>query len=197
MSIRKYRVALDIGNTSFCVSTDIKESMRSIALEMKKILDIIPEVECMIFDYPEMKDGLTEIYRVVSEVNKSNCDLLISLHADSCEDPSVCGYQIYNFKHKGESKRLSECIHKETVTNMDVTDRGIKDGSKYVELRQTTMPAVLIKHGFSSNHNDMQRMLHEAHNFAKVNVLGILSYLGFDHLQDVFETPHGKLLLSV
>lgn len=90
--------------------------------------------------------------------NRIKADLFISIHADAFGDGqdfnSAHGLTtfIYN-KVPRETLEIAEAIHQELIRDTGRRDRGVKRENFHV-LRETTMPAVLIEHGFMTNLGD-------------------------------------------
>ncbi|GGE61804.1 N-acetylmuramoyl-L-alanine amidase family protein [Priestia taiwanensis] len=88
-----------------------------------------------------------------------DADLFISIHHDAFEDKTVHGITTHYGKNKSMSdKKLAECIQN-AIFKQDVKtrDRGVKE-SDYMVLRESTVPAVLLELGFTSNADDEKRM---------------------------------------
>jgi N-acetylmuramoyl-L-alanine amidase len=111
-----------------------------------------------------------------------NADLFISIHHDAFEDKAVHGITIHYGKNKSSSdKKLAEFIQKAIFKqNVKTRDRGVKE-SDYMVLRESSVPAVLLELGFTSNEDDEKRMNSASfqEKSKKGIVEGIIEYFGF------------------
>ena len=114
--------------------------------------------------------------------NNNNCDLFVSIHANSVENSSVKGFEIYHAPASNNGTRLSKLIHDEIVTsNLLNNNRGIKENT-YTVLTGTVAPAVLIELGFLNNLDDRSLLINKQNNFAIAITKGILKYFNKDFI---------------
>lgn len=98
-----------------------------------------------------------DILRRVEMINKSNCDVTISIHANAFPNKNIKGAQCFYNDSSYESKLLSDYIQKrlnECLKN-DRISMGIKN--KYI-LDNVIYPIVLIEVGFLSNKDDANNL---------------------------------------
>lgn len=112
--------------------------------------------------------------------NGLKADILVSIHANAFSKETANGWEIFCYKMQGESKKLADCIHAESIPFLNITDRGIKDGSNLAMVRDTNMPAVLIEHGFYTNTKELALLKSDLYRqqCAIADTKGILKYLG-------------------
>lgn len=82
--------------------------------------------------------------------DRFDADLFVSIHADSCNNPSARGYTVYTCR--GASHR-SDAAAKAVVEALDgngIGNRGVRKAN-YRVLVQTGCPAILVELGFLSN----------------------------------------------
>jgi len=83
--------------------------------------------------------------------NKCRADLFLSIHANSSnKNPEGCfGYECWIYKNSSNGNRFANGIIKSfNGCFPDRKNRGIKESTRLVVLRETEMPAVLIEAGF-------------------------------------------------
>ena len=74
--------------------------------------------------------------------NRSNSDVLISVHINAFNNPSVGGIATYYYAKTGNDARLAQKVQSQIASVPGFNgDRGIQEGNLYV-LRHTNMPAI-------------------------------------------------------
>ena len=131
----------------------------------------------------------------IKYANEKKADLLVSIHANAAGTAgwytgkdgrmwnTAHGWEIYCYepdKHNGESYKLAEAIHSESMKLLNLTDRGIKDGKYLGVVARTTMPAVLVEHAFYTNENECELLKSQEFRdrCALADAGGICKYLG-------------------
>ena len=119
--------------------------------------------------------------------NSANADLFVSIHANAFGTTwnDANGWEIFHAKNSTKGKQLAEAIHsacdpyKKKLLKLDLTDRGIKTAGFDV-LLGTSMPAVLIEHGFYTNKEECAKLKDTAfrEKCAIADAEGILAYWG-------------------
>ncbi|HEY4245334.1 MAG TPA: N-acetylmuramoyl-L-alanine amidase [Lacunisphaera sp.] len=114
--------------------------------------------------------------------NRARADLFISIHFNSIEEnASVRGVETYSFTPAGQRSTVAEshraadekaqpgnrtdhwnlllgaAIQRRLVDGLDATDRGVKR-ARFVVLRTTQCPAVLVEGGFLSNSAEARKL---------------------------------------
>lgn len=85
-------------------------------------------------------------------VNKSNADILISIHQNSFEDESVCGPQVFYYENSKMSQLLATEVQNEI--NLELNPPKIRKpalNDSYYILKETNIPSVIVECGFLSN----------------------------------------------
>lgn len=104
---------------------------------------------------------LTERAAFASSVE---ADLFISLHMNSASSKTANGLEVlYGSNNKYtmsglNSKTMADIFKKKLISELDMTDRGVKDRPNLVVLKSNGVPAILIELGFISNSSDYQKI---------------------------------------
>lgn len=121
--------------------------------------------------------------------NNAKADLFISIHANAYGITwnSANGWEIFHHENSTNGKRLAEVIHKTSIPYLGLRDRGIKT-SDFTVLTKTSMPSVLIEHGFYTNKEECAKLKDAEfrEKCAIADTKGILSHLGITWTE---ETP--------
>ena len=72
---------------------------------------------------------------------------------------------------------MARIILRNIVANLNMRNRGVKEGNTLYVLRRTKMPALLIELGFLSNESDAYKLNTNPEGFAYAIYQGILEYL--------------------
>ncbi len=108
--------------------------------------------------------------------NRAGADLFVSIHANSMGKgrPDVNGFEIYYYGSPG----LSQSIHRQVVSSINVKDRRVRRSRFYV-LRNSRMPSTLVETGFVSGYEDNAKLINPAfqQQMAQAIARGILEYL--------------------
>ena len=187
------------GKRSFDGSLREYEFNRVVALWLKYHLERHGVKTIYSCDVNTTKDiSLTERCRTA---NNAKADLFISIHANAYGATwnSANGWEIFHHKNSTKGKRLAEAIHKaavpvtknnvRTLQFLDLTDRGIKTAD-FTVLTKTSMPSVLIEHGFYTNTEECAKLksIEFRKKCAIADAKGILNYLGIAWKEDTAET---------
>ena len=126
-------------------------------------------------------DQKAELQARIDFAKSNKADLYISIHHDAFEDRNVEGVTTHYAPSKSSSHvTLAKSIQKGIFEqNVDTRDRGVK-ASDYMVLRESSIPAVLLELGFTSNEKDERRMNSaEFQDKSKKGIVdGILNYFG-------------------
>lgn len=129
--------------------------------------------------YGPNASGVDELGARVN-VNRSNSDVLVSVHINAFNNPSVGGIATYYYSKTGNDARLAQKVQSQIADTPGFNgDRGIQEGNLYV-LRHSNMPAILVELGFISNPNE-ERVLQSPQtqeDFANRIANGIANYFG-------------------
>ncbi|MGH7197805.1 MAG: N-acetylmuramoyl-L-alanine amidase [Candidatus Omnitrophota bacterium] len=123
--------------------------------------------------------------------NARQADLFVSIHANASRSPSLKGFEIYcvppwagndlEDRKDGEARRASiqmaGFVADAVERSVEISDRRIKS-ARFVVLRQTLCPAVLIEMGYITNRDDEKRLNDSSYRqkMARGIVWGLLDY---------------------
>ena len=111
--------------------------------------------------------------------NTSSADLLISIHQNAYDSPSVSGAQVFYFGDAPESKALAQHIQAELKAFLNQNNKlEVKSNSNYYILRQTMLPAVIVECGFLTHATERQRLTQDEYQekVAWAIYKGIIAY---------------------
>ena len=159
-------IVLDAGHGGPDIGTKLKfpkvEEKRfnlKIALKAKKFLEHLGYRVVM----TRTKDVFIPLKRQVYIANKSNSEVFVSLHFNSCANKDVHGVEIFysdmdkNPARNTASRKLAEMILARVIFRSQAATRGVKKGSWCV-IRDTRMPSVLFEGGFVTNKAELARI---------------------------------------
>lgn len=152
---------------------DIKESDLNLQIA-KKIMTKLKEEGATVYltrygDYDLAVNNAyqrkrSDLSRRANIINKSGCDMFISIHLNASENETWYGAQIYYDSINPENKKIAQ-IFQEEFTNNTNTDRTYKENNtKYMQHR-INRPGILVEAGFLSNSNE--RYLLQTNNYQK------------------------------
>ena len=133
----------------------------------------------------------SSLQEIVDAANYSGADIFVSIHCNAAS-PSAKGTETFYCAGSSTGKKISECVQKSIVANLQTVDRGVKDdtqsaaGYLYV-LRQTAMPAILIELAFISNADDAEILKNYQWRFANAIARGLAEYCGLIPKPDVVD----------
>ena len=119
-----------------------------------------------------------DLYRRVVMINKSGCDLYVSMHLNSSPSSRWNGIQIFYSDVLDENKVVAEVVTNTIKDNMKNV-RDVRRENGYYMYSKLRVPGILVEAGFVSNSNDNYKIRQEdyqnilVHNIA----LGIENYL--------------------
>lgn len=90
--------------------------------------------------------------------NKQGADLFISIHANTASSSSVKGTETYYWRE--DSLEFANVIHEALLQTFGSADRKVKK-ERFVVVKDTTMPAVLLELGFLTNKEDEAKLYDE------------------------------------
>ncbi len=87
-------------------------------------------------------------------------DIFLSIHQNAFDNESVNGVETYYYIKESFSRRLSEIVQNNLVSETNAFDRGIKN-SNFVVLRENIVPSILIECGFITNIHELDNLIEE------------------------------------
>ncbi len=152
-----------------------KDAVMAIGSQVAKILEIhgVKAILTRNGDYFISLDRRVEIAR------ESKADLFVSIHANYFEREEAMGVETYSY---GSGDRLAEVIQRSIVSRLAVVDRGTKT-ARFLVLRKSTIPAVLVETGFISNKLESAMLATPEYRNRMGDSIarGILQYLGIEY----------------
>lgn len=120
-----------------------------------------------------------DIYTRVKNINRSNCDLYISIHVNSYPNNNIKGSQTFYNEENDYNKMLATNIM-ESLRMIDITNKRVAKSikGKYL-LDHTKKTGCLVELGFLSNEIDLNNLKQDKY-IQKISFqiyLGILDYL--------------------
>ena len=93
-------------------------------------------------------------------IEKSNCDIFISIHMNKFSLSSSIGSQVFYKQNDEESKKLAENVKDLLVKNIEDARKLALEGD-YLVLNSAKCPAIIVECGFLSNKTDELRLQDE------------------------------------
>ena len=158
---------------------NLKESY--IAMELVVLLDklLFHDGHKTIFTRINGSDTLT-LKKRCDLANREDCDIFLSLHLNSCDNPSVHGIETLRYDKVGEkTKRLADLVQRNMIFYTNAKDRGVKERNNLYVLKNTDMPAILVEVGFISNEEEALKLSNDndyRNNLVKGIAEGIKAY---------------------
>lgn len=119
----------------------------------------------------------SDLSRRADIINKSNCDLYLSVHLNADDSGSLRGAEVYYDTINSENKLIAKIFQEEFKNNLN-SDRDYKENStKYLQ-RRINRPGVLLEVGFLSNAGDRALLTDDNYQkkLAEVITSGVLNY---------------------
>lgn len=98
-------------------------------------------------------DFFIGLYERAYFANYHKADLFLSIHANSHPNPNIRGIEIFHYNGQWKSQRLAEKILSRMTDLTGFNPIGVKS-ARFVVVRETQMPAVLVELGFLSNYQE-------------------------------------------
>lgn len=119
----------------------------------------------------------SDLSRRSNIINKSNCDLYLSIHLNAEDSGSYYGAEVYYDTINSENKNIALIFQDEFKKNLN-TNRNIKENNtKYLQ-RRVNRPGVLLEVGFLSNSSERALLTSSDYQevIAQVIEKGVLRY---------------------
>ena len=95
----------------------------------------------------------SDLSRRANIINKSGCDLFISIHLNASESESWYGAQIYYDSINKENEKLAKIFSEEAQRYLETNREYKENNTKYMQHR-INRPGILFEVGFLSNPNE-------------------------------------------
>ncbi|MBR3230120.1 MAG: N-acetylmuramoyl-L-alanine amidase, partial [Bacilli bacterium] len=119
----------------------------------------------------------SDLSRRANIINKSNCDLYLSIHLNADDSGVLHGAEVYYDTINPENEKIASIFQEEFNKNLS-SNRNFKENStKYLQ-RRVNRPGVLLEVGFLSNSSERALLTSDVYQKRLVNVIknGIYKY---------------------
>ena len=178
------RVLIDPGHGGYdsgAIYSGIEEKNLNTAIT-QKIKEILPEkgkesdfeVEVILTRNSDIFLSLDER---VEMIKKYKPDIFVSVHCNALNSvPDIKGIETYYYNDT--SKRTAAIIHKEVLATTETADRRFRK-ARFVVIRETEYPSVLVECGFMTNKNELAALKTASYQrrIAEGIANGIIKYL--------------------
>ena len=176
-----------------------KQEKHYTLLLAKKLRDILKKEGFRVL-MSRTGDDFVHLTERAPAANKNDADLFVSLHYNSAADPAAQGIETFCLtpadalstnmrpdpggrkpapgnKNDQNNIVLAYQVQKALTRNLDVNDRGVQR-ARFVVLKETDMPAILIEGGFMSNPGEQNRIEDPdfRNKMASSIAIGIMAY---------------------
>jgi len=123
-------------------------------------------------------DVFVELDDRVAIGNRAAPDLFVSIHADSCLNPSARGFTIYTSRSPSAATSRAATDLEKALSNSPLTSRSVRQAGFRVVVK-TRCPAVLVELGFLSNREEAALLVDSAFQnmLARLLCRGIVDFL--------------------
>lgn len=112
----------------------------------------------------------SDLSRRANIINKSNCDLYLSIHLNADDSGILHGAEVYYDTINSENEKIAKIFQNEFKKHLG-TNRDYKENStKYLQ-RRVNRPGVLLEVGFLSNSSDRALLTNEIYQNKLANVI--------------------------
>lgn len=164
-------------------------------LEIAKLAGKYADIQGFDVIYTRTTDKYLSLAERAEIANENNCDIFVSIHNNSYEDPKAHGIETWSYPGSIEGLKISKIVQAEMIKASGLTDRGSKTANFGV-LRRTNMPAVLVEIGFISNPDEEQLIMQKdfKDKMAKAIIKGVCEYFGTPW-KELEETDNNKVAI--
>ena len=124
-------------------------------------------------DFYQQTKSVNDVWRFE---NKSNYDLVISVHCNSFGSTSR-GHEVLYYPTSAKGKKLAQHVQSALVNIVGLRDRGVKPRSNLCVLKRTRSVAILVETAFISNPNEAKLLREKPDTFARAIAIGVKNYL--------------------
>ncbi|MGC9529072.1 MAG: N-acetylmuramoyl-L-alanine amidase family protein [Candidatus Bipolaricaulaceae bacterium] len=151
-------------------------------------LAIVFRLASLARDYPALRVVLTrasdryvDLRARVQLAERVGAVLYLSIHANACSDPQVCGVETWVDDERDStdpSWELARAVQRQVCAHVGAADRGVHAQRLY--MRHTDLPAALLEVGYLTCPAERRRLVDPAYQeeLARAALAGILAFLG-------------------
>ncbi|PUA38501.1 N-acetylmuramoyl-L-alanine amidase [Paenibacillus elgii] len=158
----RYRVYIDPGHggkdngASSLNKRYEKDFVLSLGQKVTALLEKEPKIEVTM---TRSNDTFIELDERPNMANNADADLFVSIHANSAGSETVGGTETYYWTE--QSLDFAKLMHKYLLEATGFPDRKVKQ-ERFVVIKKSTMPAVLLEVGFLTNRAEEEQMYQDA-----------------------------------
>ncbi|MCP3772402.1 N-acetylmuramoyl-L-alanine amidase [Paenibacillus sp. MZ04-78.2] len=158
----RYRVFIDPGHggkdngASSLIKRHEKDFVLSLGQKVAALLEKEPKIEVTM---TRSDDTFIELEERPNLANNADADLFVSIHANSAGKETVGGTETYYWTE--QSLDFAKLMHMYLVEATGFPDRKVKQ-ERFVVIKNSTMPAVLLEIGFLTNQSEEELMYQDA-----------------------------------
>lgn len=167
------------GTDSGAFYKNIKESDVNLEIS-KKVMNALKEDGAVVYltrygDYDLSVSNAwnrkrSDLSRRANIINKSNCDLYLSIHLNADDSGVLRGAEVYYDTINPENEKIASIFQEEFKKNLN-TNRDYKENStKYLQ-RRVNRPGVLLEVGFLSNPSERALLTNDTYQNKLANVI--------------------------
>ena len=121
----------------------------------------------------------SDLSRRANIINRSNCDLYLSIHLNAEDSGTLYGAEVYYDTINPDNKKIAEIFQDEFKKKLN-TNRDYKENStKYLQ-RRVSRPGVLLEVGFLSNASERALLTNDTYQNRLANVIAAAVNRYFD-----------------
>ncbi|MDX1920053.1 MAG: N-acetylmuramoyl-L-alanine amidase [Candidatus Caenarcaniphilales bacterium] len=175
---KKLKVVVDAGHGGYdagAIYSGVEE--KNLTLSMTKKLGTILSAADIEVVQTREDDRFVSLDERVNITRKTKPDLFVSIHCNAMESTSkIHGIESYYFTP--QSRNLAHVLHKKVVKKTKAPDRFVRK-ARFVVIRETAIPSVLLEVGFMSNPTERSQLMTKDYQntIAKAVAEGIVEYL--------------------
>ncbi len=119
----------------------------------------------------------SDLSRRSNIINKSDCDLFLSIHLNAEETNTYSGAQVFYSDKNKKNIEIARIFQEEFKKNLKSTRNYKKDNSLYL-LKRLKVPGILLEVGFLSNQNERYLLKQETYQnkIAETIISAVLTY---------------------
>lgn len=119
-------------------------------------------------------DVFVDLYKRAAIANENNADLFISIHANATLSTAITGLEVYYTPAMQSDKKVydqypfAKLVYDNILASTGREGRGVRQG-KFVVIRETSMPAVLVELGYMTNPSELSLISTDVYQNQAVN----------------------------
>lgn len=159
-TLEGFYVAVDPGHGGYstgAVYEEVQEKDINLPIALR-VAELLEERGCKVLLTRE-DDRFVDLYDRSYMANDAGVDIFVSIHANASEtDGDFQGIFTYHCPGARRAKELAQAVQDQVVQATGAMDWGLL-AERFVVLRETYMPAILVETGFMSCHEELMRLV--------------------------------------